>query len=246
MDYAITHIKDVLGNNYLGLEISPGEVAPFLDQMRELLGEEDFAAFTRRQQERDGGYHLTVINVAEYNRLIKNAGMDAFVNSLEPILKYPVDDLRMIGLGRAEKGGDVAFYVACRSAKLDAVRERYGLGEKDLHITVGFRHRDVFGVPKREVLKKGQNFTKLLGQEFYKMGNWDFVKDIGNFDCDRKSGLYPVEITDTVAKFRCGDHYIGVAHLPESGGFRVVYKYDALEQLPRMPETEIVRIFKKP
>lgn len=245
MIHSITHLKDILANNYLGVDISKDEVEPFLGELKELIGSDDYEAFTSAQIDRDHGrYHLTAINVAEYNRLAKHMGIDGFVNSLDPILKYEIDDLKMLGLGRAEKGADVAFFVVCRSEKIDAIRERYGLDKKDLHITLGFKHRDVFGVRKNEVLKKSGKFIQLLGQEFYKMENWNFVKDISGFDSDRRADILPVEISDTVAKFRCGGDYIGVAYIEDGENFRIVYKYAVDQALPKIPDTEIARILK--
>ena len=245
MIHSITHLKDILGNNYLGVDIPQSVVFPFLGELKELIGADDYEAFTKAQIARDRShYHLTVLNVAEYNRLAKDMGIDGFVNSLDPILKYEIDDMKMLGLGRAEKGEDIAFFVVCRSEKIDAIRERYSLDKKDLHITLGFKHRDVFGIRKNEVLKKGGKFIQLLGQEFYKMENWNFVKDISGFDSDRKADVVSVEISDTVAKFRCGDDYIGVAYIEDGEEFRIVYKYTVDQALPKIPDTEIARILK--
>jgi hypothetical protein len=45
--------------------------------------------FTENQQRRDNGdYHITVINVAEYNKLSNDMGMDVFTNSLTRVFKY--------------------------------------------------------------------------------------------------------------------------------------------------------------
>jgi hypothetical protein len=171
-------------------------------------------------------------------------GIDGFVNSLDLIFKYEIDDLKMLGIGRAQKNEDIAFFVVCRSEKIDAVRERYGLSKKDLHITIGFRHRDVFGVSKSEVLKKSGKFLQLLRQEFYKMENWNFVRDISGFDSDRKADIVPVEISETVAKLRCGEDYIGVAYIEDGEEFRIVYKYVVDKVLPKIPDTEIARLLK--
>ena len=100
MVYYVNYLKDVLGNNYLGLDIPKHVVEPFLNELRDILGEDDYAKFTENQIKRDGGhYHITVINVIDFNKLSNN--IDKFVNSLDPILKYPIDDLKLLGVGRA-------------------------------------------------------------------------------------------------------------------------------------------------
>jgi hypothetical protein len=41
-------------------------------------------------------YHITVINVAEYNKLSNDMGMDVFTNSLTRVFKYEIDDLKLM------------------------------------------------------------------------------------------------------------------------------------------------------
>jgi len=97
MIYYITHLKDTTGiNNYLGIDIPLDTIESYLNELKEHIGELDYEAFTKNQQLRDKGhYHITVINVMDYNRLMSQMGVDSFVNSLDPILKYDVDDLKM-------------------------------------------------------------------------------------------------------------------------------------------------------
>ena len=84
MEYFITHLKDSTGvNNYLGIDVPLDIVEPYLNELKEHISELDFEQYTKNQQVRDKGhYHITVINVMDYNRLMKEIGMDEFVNSL--------------------------------------------------------------------------------------------------------------------------------------------------------------------
>ena len=50
MIYYLTHIKDILGNNYLGIDIPNGVVEPFLNELKDIIGEEDYEVFTENQQ----------------------------------------------------------------------------------------------------------------------------------------------------------------------------------------------------
>lgn len=247
MEYFITHLKDSTGvNNYLGIDIPHTMVEPYLNELKEHLNDFDFDEFTKNQQVRDKGhYHITVINVMDYNRLMKEIGIDEFVNSVDNILKYEIDDLRMLGVGTAEKNGNRAFFVVCDSDKLDAVRTRFDLPEQDFHITLGFKDKDVFGVRKNEVLKKGPKFLQLLKSNFYKYNNWEFVKEIRNFDLDKQADLVPIEITETSIKLKCGGYYIVVGYLEEGQKFWILTKYPIDEELPRLPETEIAKILNK-
>lgn len=154
MIYYITYLRDILGNNYLGIKVPNDVVDPFLDDLKEFLGD-DFDTYTRNQQDRDhGNYHITVINTMDYNRLAKEVGVENFINSLETVLNYEIDDLEMLGVGTATKGDNTTYFIVCNSDKLDAVRTRFGLGNQDFHVTLGFKDKDVFGVPKNKIIEK--------------------------------------------------------------------------------------------
>lgn len=243
MIYYVNYLKDVLGNNYLGLDIPKHVVEPFLNELRDILGEDDYTKFTENQIRRDGGhYHITVINVADYNRLSKNMGIDKFINSLDPILKYPIDDLKLLGVGRAQKNENTAFFIVCDSAKLEAIRTRFELGEQDFHITLGFNFKDVFGVSKKELFKKEGKFIQLLRTEFYKNENWNFIKNISNYELDPKAEIIPIKLTDTYLKVKCEGYYLDIGYQEEGESLRIYTKYSVDEDLPRLPQTEINKI----
>ena len=239
-------MKDTLGNNYLGLDIPKHVVEPFLNELKDILGEDDYVTFTENQIKRDGGhYHITLINTMEFNRLSKQMGIDKFVNSLDPIFKYPIDDVRLLGVGRAQKNENTAFFVVCNSEKLDAVRTRFELSNHDFHTTLAFLYKDVFGVPKNEIFKKESKFIQLLRSEFYKNDNWSFVKRIKNFDLDPKAEIIPVKLTDTTLKVKCEGFYLDIGYSEDGECLRIYTKYSVEEDLPRLSETEISRILKK-
>ena len=153
MTYKLTYLKDVVGNNYVGINIPNEVVEPHLEKLKEILGEEDFEIFTQNQKTRDQGhYHITVINVMDCNRLSKEMGIANFVKSVELAFEYPVEDLEMLGVGEASKNGNTAYFIVCSSDSLDAVRTRFNLSKQDFHVTLGFNTKDVFGVPKNLVI----------------------------------------------------------------------------------------------
>lgn len=155
MENKIEHVKDVNGQNYLAIKIDKSDIDKFQIDfgdrkgLKSHIGDEAFEIYTGNQQKRDNGeYHITVINVMDYGRLTKSMGMDKFVSALQPILEYEIDDLDMLGVGKAESKGNTSYFVVCESDKLDAVRTRFGLPKQDFHITLGFDKKDVFGVTK--------------------------------------------------------------------------------------------------
>lgn len=245
MIHYINHIKDVIGNNYLGIKFDKEVINPFLKELEEILGD-DYEEFVSYQQKRDSGsHHMTVINVIDYNKLIKEMGMDKFTNSLENVFRYEIDDIKMLGIGTTERNGNRAYFIVCRSEKLDALRKRYGLKEHDFHITLGFRYKDIFGVPKNEIIKKEGKFLKLLRIEFNKEDSWGFIKRIKNFNLDPKAEVIPISITKDMMKVKCDNHYMDIGWLEEQKEFWILTKYPIEEDLPRMPETEISKIINK-
>ncbi len=191
MNYYLNYIKDTVGNNYLGISMPPGMVQSFLNELKDIIGEDDFEVYTNNQKNRDhGSYHITVINVMDYNKLSKEMGVDKFVNSLEPIFKYEIDDLKMMGIGTATKNENRAYFVVCESEKLDSIRSRFNLPKHDFHVTLGFKWKDVFGVPKNQVISKDDKFLKLLKIEYYKKDNWNFLRNIEILKLVKNQKLY--------------------------------------------------------
>ncbi len=153
MKYNLTYLKDSVGNNYVGIKVPLEDVQPHLEKLKDILGEE-YDIYTQNQQARDNGhYHITVINVMDCNRLSKEMGMANFVKSVELVLDYPIEDLEMLGVGTASAKGNTTYFIVCQSDSLDAVRTRFNLPKHDFHVTLGFNAKDVFGVPKNEIIK---------------------------------------------------------------------------------------------
>lgn len=155
MVYYVSYLKDRVGTNYLGLNMPFDIVEPYLNDLRSMLGKEEFEIYTKSQADRDSGkYHMTVISVMDYNRLSKDVGMDKFINSLELIFSYEIDDLEMLGIGTATKSDNTSYFIVCKSDKLDAIRTRYDLPKFDFHVTLGFKWKDVHGVSKNKIIEK--------------------------------------------------------------------------------------------
>lgn len=245
MNYFLNYIKDSIGNNYLGISISPEMVQSFLNELREIIGEDDFNVYTNNQKNRDhGSYHITVINAMDYNKISKEMGMDKFINSLEPIFKYEIDDLKLMGIGTAAKNENRAYFIVCESEKLEAIRSRYNLPKHDFHITLGFKWKDVFGVPKNQVISKDNKFLKLLKIEYYKKDNWNFLRNIGNFEVSKEAEIIPVVLKENRLTIKCDGYYMDIGLLDDER-FWIMTKYPVDKELPRISETEIAKIFNK-
>ena len=244
MIYYNTYIKDVIGNSYLGIQLPNGIISPFLLDLKDFTGDK-YDEYVNSQQQRDhGNYHITVLNVMEYNRLSKEFGYSKFIESLDRVFKYEIDDLKLMGIGKATKNENTAYYIVCKSEKLDSIRRRYNLEPKDFHITIAFLYKDVFGIRKNEVLEKENKFLKLLSIEYYKNENWNFINRIKNFDFDLKSEVIPVRITKELARFKCEGYYIEVIYLDDKFWIASKFEIDKNNELPRLPETEIIKKLK--
>jgi len=240
----VEYLKDVLGNNYLGISVYPTEINPFLDKLKNILGDE-YQTYVNLQQTRDRGkHHITVINVEEYNRLSGQMGMDKFINSLELIFNYEVDDMKLMGVGKAERAGNVAYFVPVKSEKLAAIRKRFELDEKDFHITLGFKWKDVHGVPKRDVIKETDDFIKKLSDLYFRNNeSFDFLKELDNFEGDEDSEIEPIKIEKTYATFRNGlNNYFTVSLIENS--MRISCQWQDSESKPILSRTLVARKLK--
>lgn len=244
MIYYNTYLQDVIGNNYVGINLPNTIIIPFLLDLNDFTGDK-YDEYVNNQQQRDRGhYHITLINTMEFNKISKEIGYAKFIESLDRVFKYEIDDLKLMGIGKATKNENTAYYIVCKSEKLDSIRRRYNLEPKDFHITIAFLYKDVFGIRKNEVLEKENKFLKLLSIMYYKNENWNFINRIKNFDFDLKSEIIPVRITKELARFKCEGYYIEVIYLDDKFWIASKFEIDKNNELPRLPETEIIKKLK--
>lgn len=239
----IKYIQDVFGSNYLGIEIQPNDIDPFLSQLKELLGD-SYEEFTKNQQSRDkDGFHINLMNVMEYNELSEKMGLDKFINSLDKVLKFEVSDVKLLGIGKAEKHGNQSYYVVVNSDQLQDIRRHYELPEEDFHVTIGFKHKDVYGVRKNEVLKSKSTFLQDLRKKYEKDDeSFEFIKGIKNFDGDFYKLIEPIKINDTNAIFRIGIDYYQVSLVDNS--LLITGKWQDENDLPILSDVLIKKKFK--
>ena len=239
--YKISYVKDINNNNYLAIKINKIIVEPFLEELKEYLSYDDYNIFVDKQQKRDkGNYHLTVMNVPEFNKILSdfNNNPDEIEKN---ILNIDIKDLILKGIGKASDNKDnIAYFIVCESKKLDYIREKYGLDNKDFHITLGFNKKDVHGVSKKEIISKKSKFVKKISEELMDDESWNFIKKIENFNLKKNKEIVPVSINDSYIKFRIDNNYIDVGVLENEENLRILTKYISDKKLPRMPKTKIL------
>jgi hypothetical protein len=245
MNHYLEILKDTLGQNYVGIVFSLEEISPFLDQMKDHLGD-SFEEYHNLQQTRDGGkHHMTFMSVMEFQKSSKSIGYDKFSSYLDHLMKVNFDDIKLMGLGSAEKAGNKCFFVVLKSELLDESRTNLGLDSKDFHITLGFKWKDVHGVPKNQVMSKVNSFLKKLKSEYFSEGEtFEFIKGIKNFDLNFYKQIEPIEINETNAIFRCGENdYIQISLVDDS--ISITGKWQDTNKLPILSQTLVERKLKQ-
>jgi hypothetical protein len=245
MIHHLKFLKDKNGDNFVGIPIDNQLVEPFLKQMCDILGDNS-KDYINLQQTRDHGkYHLTFMSVMEFNEKSKNLGFDNFFKHLDHLFQVNIDDLKLIGLGKAEKSENQAFYVVCESELLDNARLNLDLPEKDFHITLGFKWKDVHNVPKKEIYNPNLNFLEKLKKAYNHEGqSFEFIKGLKNFDLDFFKLIEPIKINDTTAIFRCGmNDYLQISLI--DGQFIITAKWQDESKQPILATTLIERKFKQ-
>lgn len=243
MKVRIEYLKDTIGNNYIGVNIYYDLVYQYLNALKDILGDE-YDVYTNNQYNRDHGkHHITVINVADYNRVLKEIGVDKFINSFDKYFKMEFD-ISLMGIGKAEKNENIAYFVVVKSDDLQELRKIYGLPEQDFHITLGFKWKDVFGVRKDKILTIQDPFIKLLSNEYYKNDSFNFVKSLVNYDGE-DGDLNPIEIDLTRAVLKVGKNKFYQISLVNNQIYITGKWEDNKNEKPIIPNTIIYRKLKK-
>ena len=85
------------------------------------------------------------------------------------------------------------------------------------------------------VLKKETIFLDVLKQKYVNKQNFDFVKDLSNFDLNKNSQIIPVKLSDSSLKVKCDGYYLDISYIDDFNELRVVSKYPIDGHgLPRM------------
>lgn len=241
MQSNLRYLKDVLSMNYIGISIQIETVMPYLDQLKEILADK-FEAYVGNQKNRDlGSYHINVITSSEYNSLSEK-GVDKFINSLESFFDKPIN-LTLLGLGKAQQGNSVEFFVIVKSDDLQSIRNFYKLPEKDFCITLGFYPREVFGVRKNILVPLKDPFLKLLSQNYYNHNqSFEFLREFPFFEGDPNKDIEVIKLEDTFGTFRVEQNYFNVSLLGDALGISA--KWQETKNKPILSDTIVSRKLK--
>ena len=144
MTLQLQYIKDVIGNPYIGFVVPLNMHDKFDVSLMDMLGIAetqipDFALCNTNLLTRNHGvYHITLFNVMEM-KLKTNADINKFIG-----YKYGSHTFQYKGIGSITKGDKSTYYVVVESYEMNIERNIVGLPSRDLHITIGFTHKDLF------------------------------------------------------------------------------------------------------
>lgn len=239
------YLKDTLGSNFLGIKIFDPQIDVYLDRLKKILGDE-FETYRENKLVSDRGEHfIEVMSVFEYDNLVRERGMDEFINSLDSVFDYEIDDIRFLGLGKAQLNSNTSYFIVVNSDKLSDIRQKYELPVIDFHVTLGFKWKDVKGVRKNQILPEKSNFIKLLSDEFYKHDEtFEFIKNIENFTGDSELEIEPIKIQETSATFRIGKNSYFTVSLIEDK-FRISAEWFGKSDVPILSITVVKKKFKE-
>ena len=137
----VTTIENREGEAYLGIHIPESALLPALKLMRGFLQEPEYGQFRLAQNSRDnGGFHMTIFDPAEFASR-RNPDLENYIN--QTFLW-----LRLIGLGKQSNGSDDCYFCVIECEGAQKIRRNCGLGNRDMHATLGFNSIDLHNVPK--------------------------------------------------------------------------------------------------
>lgn len=143
----ISKITDNSGSDYIAVKVNNEDAYEYQEMLHQLGLHE----YTSNQIKRDKGhFHVTIINAMEYGNLKKNYSEKLPI--LETYLQEPVD-MFFHGIGKASKDDksgqtNTALFAVIENATLSSLREKLGMKPFNFHMTLGFKDKDVHGVPK--------------------------------------------------------------------------------------------------
>ncbi len=247
MNKRIEYIKDSINNNYIGIKFYDTETYKYIHELKEYLGDDVAEEYMSYQKKRDNNsYHMTILNVMEYNNIVGEMNMDKALNYFDNIFRnYIIDDIRLLGIGTAKRNENEAFFIVCKSEKIDKLRETLSLDKKDLHITIGFKYKDVFGIPKDTIITKDTTFLKLLSKQFYKNENFEFVKNLYGYNTLYVDYIIePIKLNDNWMTLRIfNNKYITISEI--NGNLQITGQWEDINKHNIIPNSILYKKLKK-
>lgn len=135
-------LRDIYGSHYVGINVGVMSHDVNGTTLNDLLKTAmtdipDFAECNKRLLERNSGkYHITVFSVMEWGQ--HKVDVDVIGSS------YDASIFEYRGIGSISKDDKITYFIVVDSDAINAERTNAGYPSKELHITIGFTHKDLF------------------------------------------------------------------------------------------------------
>ena len=139
-------LRDIFDASYIGIDVglmSPDKNGLTLNDMlrRAAIDIPNFSECNENLLNRNSGkYHITVFSVMEYSQ-----------HKVDPDIigsNYDSTKFEYKGIGSISKNEKTTYFVVVDSDAINAERVDAGYPVKELHVTIGFTHKDLFHSPK--------------------------------------------------------------------------------------------------
>lgn len=123
---------------YYAAPVPEKQISSFIEKFRKI--EPNWKEYEAKKTQRDRGreLHITVLTPRE-TRSLKRRGVK---------IKLPEFQIEPVGVGKALEEDNVSYFVIIKSKEINEYRASLGLPPHDLHVTLGFKQKDIHGVPK--------------------------------------------------------------------------------------------------
>jgi gluconate kinase len=128
------------------------DISPWIESLKNYLGKEKFDLYNRYRWERDGGpiddgtemYHLTLTAFSPKGDVEPKS--EEYILSLKKILEESPPEY--LGIGTVQSDDSESYYLIVKWDEVTKLRETLNLKPLTLHITLGFKIKDIHNIPK--------------------------------------------------------------------------------------------------
>lgn len=216
MQHKIQYLTDINNNKSIGIKFSKSEIQTYLTEMYSDIGGDKAKEYNNNLLlKNQDSYILTIITKGEIENLNAEVNIINLSTAFENIFDTNVYDIVFNGVGKYTKDYSVVYYINIKSKTIDDIRNNLLLNKRNLFITIGFSHRDVYNIDRVELLEPRNNFLEELKKEYIKdLNSFDFVKYLDKYPGSELDNIEIVKLTDNWAQFRYSrNKYICISYI---------------------------------
>lgn len=132
--------------HYVSLGVPKVSMSEVVQQWSYVCPQFEQFAHNRHKRDKTEDFHITIVSPQEFRKVFKKQVPQTYRNF----------SVSAVGIGKAEEtivkeGAEIpneTWFAVVESPEIDQWRADYGLPPHDLHITLGFKEKDIHGVDK--------------------------------------------------------------------------------------------------